>query len=261
MINLISYFLFFAGNLLLVFFVPENISKVFLSKYAFYSLFLGPINFIFISKFFTKKNYFLISTIIINIFFIFFKENFLFIIFIYVINIFFSDFLFSQIKYQKINFYYKLLSFFISLLLTTGYFEFLLVLKLKILLSAVFYVLVLFKNYEYNSLDVKSPILYQIFTNINYYLPLFIVSIYTEINSLKTTYLVFQISFSILLKFDDLRIRRIVSNNFYNFIDSYLLYFVLILSLILIFLQIHYLLILMYYINVILFIQIKKKLI
>ena len=115
MTNLTSYILFFLANFLVIVLVPDHTAKNFLSNYSIFSLFIGPIIFIYFSKYFNKKFILIKLLIFINIIFINLFDNFSTLIFIYVLNIFFSDFLFSQIKNNRINFIYKFLSVIIIL--------------------------------------------------------------------------------------------------------------------------------------------------
>ena len=54
MTNYLSYLLYFFSNLLIVIYVPDIEAQIFLSVYSFSSLLIGPLSFIFFSKY-TQK--------------------------------------------------------------------------------------------------------------------------------------------------------------------------------------------------------------
>jgi hypothetical protein len=259
MINLASYIFFFLGNFLIVILAPNLIIDEFLTNYSFICLIFGPLNFILFSKFFEKK--IIISKIIIllNILSFFYYDNFFLIILIYVINIFFSDFLFSQLRSKKINFIFKFISFIIPLLLLFDLTEFKNILLLRLHLSTLFLIIVLFQNVGYEKLEIKHPLPYQIFMNLNYYLPLFIVTFLLDGFLLKLTYIFFQVGFSLILKFDDLKIRKIIDEHQFSYYQKYFNLFIILSPIFLIYFNISFLIIFFYYFNIILFYQIKKK--
>ena len=212
MTNLASYILFFLANFLIVALVPEDNAKIFLSNYSIFSLFVGPIVFIYFSKYFIKKIFFIKILIFFNIIFTYLVDNFSTFVFIYVLNIFFCDFLFSQVKNDRINFIYKFLSVIIILPLVFDFVQFETTLSLRIILSTFFLIILLFQKPIFAPLQIRQPLYYQLFTNLNYYLPLLLLTLIIEDNILKITYIIFQTSFSLILKLYDLQIRNIISS-------------------------------------------------
>lgn len=259
MINLASYIFFFLGNFLIVILAPNQIINEFLTNYSFICLIFGPLNFILFSKFFEKKIIVSKIIIVLNILSFFYYDNFFLVILIYVINIFFSDFLFSQLKSKRINFIFKFITFIIPLLLLFDLMEFKIILLLRLHLSTLFLIMVLFQNLDYENLEIKHPLSYQILTNLNYYLPLLIITFLLDGFLLKLTYIFFQVCFSLILKFDDLKIRKIIDENQFYYYQKYFNLFTILSPIFLVYFNISFLIILFYYFIIVIFYQIKKK--
>ena len=260
MINLTSYALFFLGNFLTIIFIPDSLVQSFLTSFSIFSLIIGPANFILFSRFIEKKFLFLKIILLINLIQFLYIDNFTILIFIYTVNIFFSDFLSSQLKFSKLNFIYKLSFFLISFLLILDFASIKQILELRIILSSVLLIFVLIFKIKHIKLDVKYPVIYQFLTNINYYLPLYLTTLVLEMFKLKLVYVTFQIGFGLILKSYDLKIRKIIDENIFNFYNKFLYLIILLLPLIFFNFNIELIIYFVYYSSVLIFIYAKKKL-
>ena len=260
MINLTSYALFFLGNFLTIIFIPDSLVQSFLTSFSIFSLIIGPANFILFSRFIEKKFLFLKIILLINLIQFLYIDNFTILIFIYTVNIFFSDFLSSQLKFSKLNFIYKLSFFLISFLLILDFASIKQILELRIILSSVLLIFVLIFKIKHIKLDVKYPVTYQFLTNINYYLPLYLTTLVLETFKLKLVYVTFQIGFGLILKSYDLKIRKIIDENIFNFYNKFLYLIILLLPLIFFNFNIELIIYVLYYSSVSIFIYVKKKL-
>jgi hypothetical protein len=260
MINLTSYSLFFLGNFLTIIFIPDSLVQSFLGCFSIFSLIIGPANFILFSRFLEKKFFFLKIILLINLMQFLYIDNFTILIFVYTINIFFSDFLSSQLKFSKLNFIYKLIFFLISFLLILDFASINQILELRIILSSILLIFVLISKLKHIKLDVKYPVTYQLLTNINYYLPLYLTTLVLEMFKLKLVYVTFQIGFGLILKSYDLRIRKIIDENIFNFYNKFLYLIILLLPLIFFNFNIESIIYFVYYSSVLIFIYVKKKL-
>jgi len=260
MINLTSYALFFLGNFLTIIFIPDLLVQSFLASFSIFSLIIGPANFILFSRFLEKKFLFLKIILLINLIQFLYIDNFTILIFIYTVNIFFSDFLSSQLKFSKLNFIYKLSFFLISFLLILDFASIKQILELRIILSSVLLIFVLIFKIKHIKLDVKYPVTYQFLTNINYYLPLYLTTLVLEMFKLKLVYVTFQIGFGLILKSYDLKIRKIIDENIFNFYNKFLYLIILLLPLIFFNFNIELIIYVLYYSSVSIFIYVKKKL-
>ena len=261
MINLTSYALFFLGNFLTIIFIPASLVQSFLASFSIFSLIIGPANFILFSRFLEKKFLFLKIILLINLIQFLYIDNFTILIFIYTVNIFFSDFLSSQLKFSKLNFIYKLSFFLISFLLILDFASIKQILELRIILSSMLLIFVLIFKIKHIKLDVKYPVTYQFLTNINYYLPLYLTTLVLEMFKLKLVYVTFQIGFGLILKSYDLKIRKIIDENIFNFYNKFLYLIILLLPLIFFNFNIELIIYFVYYSSVSIFIYVKKKLI
>ena len=260
MINLTSYALFFLGNFLTIIFIPASLVQSFLASFSIFSLIIGPANFILFSRFLEKKFLFLKIILLINLIQFLYIDNFTILIFIYTVNIFFSDFLSSQLKFSKSNFIYKLSFFLISFLLILDFASIKQILELRIILSSMLLIFVLIFKIKHIKLDVKYPVTYQFLTNINYYLPLYLTTLVLEMFKLKLVYVTFQIGFGLILKSYDLKIRKIIDENIFNFYNKFLYLIILLLPLIFFNFNIESIIYFLYYSSVSIFIYVKKKL-
>ena len=259
MINLISYGLFFLGNFLTIIFIPDSLVQSFLASFSIFSLIIGPANFILFSRFLEKKFLFLKIILLINLIQFLYIDNFTILIFIYTINIFFSDFLSSQLKFSKLNFIYKLIFFLISFILILDFASIKQILELRIILSTMLLIFVLISKLKHIKLDVKYPVSYQLLTNINYYLPLYLTTLVLEMFKLKLVYVIFQIGFGLILKSYDLKIRKIIDENIFNFYNKFLYLIIFLLPLIFVNFNIELIIYFVYYFSVLIFIYVKKK--
>ena len=259
MINLISYILFFFGNFLFILFIPDFKVQSFLYVYTLSSLIVGPTSFAFFSKFLNQYGKIKILILIFNLGIIYYYNNNFYLYFVYTLNIFFSDLFSSQIKEKKLNFLFKFLLFLSVIPLIFNFFSFEFILFLRIILCTILIVFLLYLKPGYIKLEINNPLLYQILTNINYFGSLFILTLILEKFSLKVTYITFQIGFSIILKYYDLRIRKIISNQ--QFIDNfkYISLFIFSLPIIFFFTTPFLIVFILYYLSIIFFIFMKYK--
>ena len=124
MTNYLSYFLYFFCNLIIVIYVPDIEAQIFLSVYSFSSLLIGPLSFIFFSKYTQKSTQIKILIILINFSFFIFDESNKYFYFIYTLNLFFCDLFSSQMRNQKLNFLFKLTLFLSTIPLIFNIFSF-----------------------------------------------------------------------------------------------------------------------------------------
>ncbi len=259
MINLISYILFFFGNFLFILFIPDIKVQGFLYVYTFSSLIVGPTSFVFFSNFFNQYNKIKILILFFNLGIIYYYNNNFYLYFVYTLNIFFSDLFSSQIKEKKLNFLFKFLLFLSVIPLIFNFFSFESILFLRIIFCTSLIVLLFFLKPDYIKLEINNPLLYQTLTNINYFGSLFILTLVLEKFYLKITYIIFQIGFSIILKYYDLRIRNIISNQ--QFINNFKYIFLIIFSLPIMFFftKPTILIFILYYLSIIFFLFMKYK--
>ena len=257
MINIISYILFFFGNFLFILFIPDIKVQSFLYIYTLSSLIVGPISFIFFSRFLNQYNKIKILILILSLLIIFYNNNYLY--FVYTLNIFFSDLFSSQIKGKKINFIFKSLLFLSVIPLIFNFFSFEFTLLLRIILCIGLIVLLLIIKPLYIKLDIVNPLLYQTITNINYYGSLFILTLILEKFTLKITYITFQIGFSIILKYYDLRIRNIIDNQKFKNNLKYVVLIIFSLPLIFFITNPFLFVFILYYLSIIFFFLMKYK--
>ena len=92
---------------------------------------------------------------------------------------------------------------------------------MRIFLASFLLIYCYFYLKNFLKLDVKSPITYLISTNFNYYGGLYILTYLLSGMMLKITYIIFQISFSIILKFYDLKLRNIITKNQFKFLNIF----------------------------------------
>ena len=67
MLNIISYFLFFISNFLIIIFLDNELAKPFLSIYSISGLIIGPLSFYYFSKIRSQFKLLITSIIISNI--------------------------------------------------------------------------------------------------------------------------------------------------------------------------------------------------
>ena len=173
---------------------------------------IGPLSFIFFSNFLDKKKLIKLAIFFLNLALIFNHNKTGYLFFIYTLNIFFCDLFSSQMKNEKLNFFFKLTLFLSIFPLIFNYFTFESILILRIVFCVFLIIYLFLIEEEYSKLQIKNPLSYQIFTNVNYFGSLFILSVILDEYSLKITYILFQVGFAIILKYD-LRIRNIINYN------------------------------------------------
>ena len=258
MINIISYILFFFGNFVFILFVPDLKVQSFLYIYTLSSLIVGPTSFIFFSQFLNQYNKIKILILILSLLIIFYNNN-NYLYFIYTLNIFFADLFSSQIKGKKINFLFKSLLFLSVTPLIFNFYSFEFILLLRIILCIGLIVLLLIIKPLYIKLDIVNPLLYQTITNINYYGSLFILTLILEKFTLKITYITFQIGFSIILKYYDLKIRNIIDNQKFKNNLKYIVLIIFSLPLVFFITNPFLSVFILYYLSIIFFFLMKYK--
>ncbi len=260
MINYLSYFLFFFGNFLFIFFIDNALAYNFLSVYSISGLIIGPIIFLYFSKSRTSIKFSKILIIFLN-FSLFFIADFLtFLIILYSINLFYSDFLSSQSNNNRINFYFKF-SFFLSVIpFILNILDISQLLIFRILICSLTIIYYYFSSYSYENIVVKSPLYYLISTNFSYFGSLYLITFILKGFVLKITYIFFQICFSIILKLYDLKIRSIIQKNKFDLFLKTVYLILILLPLTFINLEISYKIFLIYYFNIFILYLIKNYL-
>ena len=260
MINYVSYFLFFFGNFLFIFFIDNDLAYDFLSVYSISGLIIGPFIFFYFSKLRESIKYSKILIIFLNLSLFFISDFLVFLIILYSINVFYCDFLSSQSNNHKINFYFKL-SFFLSVIpFILNIFDINQLLVFRVLICTITIFYFYFTNYSYDKIIVKSPIFYFLSTNLSYFGSLYIITFFLKGFVLKITYIFFQICFSIILKLYDLKIRSIIQKNKFDLFLKTVYLILILLPLIFISLEISYKIFLIYYFNIFILYLIKNYL-
>ena len=259
MTNYLSYFLYFFGNLLIVIYVPDIEAQIFLSVYSLSSLLIGPLSFIFFSKYIQKSTQIKILIILINFSLFIFDESNKYFYFIYTINLFFCDLFSSQMRNQKLNFLFKLTLFLttIPIIFNIFSFDFLILFRIVLCSSLLIYLLII--SEKYLSLDINFPYIYQLVTNLNYFGTLFLLTLFLEGQLLKNAYIILQIGLSIILKLYDLKIRKIIDSNIFEKIFKVLIIFIFFIPISFMFLNLPKLIIILYYLSFIILIFVKYK--
>ena len=258
MTNLSSYVLFFFGNFLFIFFIPDLKVQSFLYIYSLSSLIIGPTSFIFFSRYLIQYNKIKVIILILNLGIIFYNTDY-YLYFIYTLNIFFADLFSSQIKEKKINFLFKFLLFLSVIPLIFNFYSFEFTILLRLILCVGLIALLFIKKPSYRKLEVANPFLYQTLTNINYFGSLFILTLILDKFNLKITYIIFQISFSIILKYYDVRIRSIITNQQFNDNFKYITLIIFSLPLIFFITKPFLLVFILYYLSIIFFYLMRYK--
>lgn len=204
----VSFFLYNLSNLLLIVLVPKDIAKEFLN---YYSLASGIFSFLVFYNF-SKKNYIkniyvIILSFLILIYSIYY-ENLLLITTVYVFVLLYGDYYFSQSKEELLNFIFKF-SLLVSTLIILLDFNIFQVLKIKILILAVFLSFLFFKKSSFKTLKVNSPVIYSLCTCFIYFGALFITSVISSSDIVKIFYISIQVFLGLKLKIFDMNIRNI----------------------------------------------------
>tara|TARA_Y100000389_G_scaffold168042_1_gene173532 strand:+ start:36345 stop:37133 length:789 start_codon:yes stop_codon:yes gene_type:complete len=209
--NILSYVLYNLSNLLFVFLIPNNFTKLFFINYSIAS---GIFTFI-IFYHFSKKNLFSEKSLMIIITLLILLAELInsniYIIWFFTFLIIYSDYFFSQRKNYLVNFALKLLLLISSLLLYQNYLYPIEVLKIKIIITYLaFSIYYLFcKKHRFSALKVNSPLKYNFWTCLTYFGSLFLLTIIVPNSFIKIIYVSFQILIGMQLKLFDLKIRNI----------------------------------------------------
>lgn len=257
MINYFSYFLFFFGNFLFIFFIDNEITYNFLSVYSITGLIIGPSIFLYFSKLRKSIKFSKILVISLNLTLFFISDFFSFLIIVYSINLFYSDFLSSQSRNNKVNFYFKLCFFLSVIPFIFNIINIDQLLIFRILICSLVIIYFYFNIYSYDNIVVKFPLAYLISTNFSYFGSLYLLTFILKGFILKITYIFFQVCFSVILKMYDMKIRGIIKNAKYDLILKFLNLFYILLPLLFINFEISYLIFLIYYSNIIILYLIK----
>lgn len=216
MINYFSYFFYNLSNLLFIILIPENFSKFFFINYSIASGIFTFIIFYHFSKkeILTEKKIFIILLILLAIFEILNSKSL--IIWYFTFLIIYFDYFFSQKNNYLINFIFKFFLLLSSFLLYNNFIQPMIVLKIKIItvLIALLYYFFFSKKGLSKPLRVNSPIIYNFFTCLIYFLSLFLITILVPNSFVKLIYITFQILIGFQLKIFDLKIRDIYINSF-----------------------------------------------
>jgi len=259
MTNYLSYLLYFFSNLLIVIYVPDIEAQIFLSVYSFSSLLIGPLSFIFFSRYTQKSTQIKILIILINFSLFIFDESNKYFYFIYTLNLFFCDLFSSQMRNQKLNFLFKLTLFLSTIPLIFNIFSFDFLILLRIFLCSTLLIYLLITSEEYLNLDIKYPYIYQFITNLNYFGTLFLLTLFLEGQTLKVAYIILQIGLSIILKLYDLKIRKIMDSNIFEKIFKVTIIFIFFIPISFMFFNLPKSIIILYYISFIILIFVKYK--
>jgi hypothetical protein len=232
-INILSYFFYNLSNLIFFILIPTIYEKVFFLNYSIASGFFSFIVFYHFSKrkiipeklFLTISLLFLLLSIKIEVDII--------LIWIYSFLLIFSDYFFSQRKIKVTNFFFKILLMLSSLLLYKSFLSPEYVLKIKIILILIFFLIfyIFFKNTKVTLLKVNSSLLYNFYTCSIYFSSLFIITIIIQSEILKIVYISLQILIGTQLKIFDMEIRNINFKYFdlyYTFTFISLIYLIII---------------------------------
>lgn len=211
MLNISSYILYNLSNLIFALLIPISFTKIFFLNYSIASGIFTFLIFYHFSKknILKEKNILIVSSILIFLSELFESEGFL--IWLFTFFIIYSDYFFSQRKNYLVNFSLKLLLFITSFLLYQDFLGPINVLKIKIIiiyLIFIFYYLFCTKH-NFFALKVSSPIKYNFWTCLIYFLSLFLLTVMVPNNFLKIIYISFQIIIGLQLKLFDLKIRDI----------------------------------------------------
>tara|TARA_B100001989_G_scaffold238920_1_gene202753 strand:+ start:269 stop:1108 length:840 start_codon:yes stop_codon:yes gene_type:complete len=211
LINILSYSLFTLSNLIFIFLIPSETSKIFLLNYSIAN---GVLSYLVVLLFSKKKildvKYFL-SFFLVSIVYCYFFLNLVILIWLYTFILIYSDYFFSQKKYIISNLLIKFFLFLISSLLFIDQFTIVLVMNIKIIFLiiciTIFYIL---KIHLSRPLEIKRPNYYIVSTCVIYFGSLYIIAFVSANEFIKLFYISFQIFLSMRLKIFDLNIRGII---------------------------------------------------
>ena len=211
LINILSYSLFTLSNLVFIFLIPSEISKIFLLNYSIAN---GVLSYVIVLLFSKKKILdvrFFLSLFLVSIVYCYFFLNLVILIWLYTFILIYSDYFFSQKRFIISNLLIKFFLFLISCLLFIDQFTIVLVMNIKIIFLiiciTIFYIL---KIHLSLPLEIKRPNYYVVSTCAIYFGSLYIIAFVSANEFIKLFYISFQIFLSMRLKIFDLNIRGII---------------------------------------------------
>ena len=211
MINILSYIFYNLSNVIFLILIPSVFEKFFFLNYSISSGFFTFIVFYHFSKRkIIPEKLFLVISLLLLLLSIRIDLD-LILIWTYTFLLIYSDYFFSQIKINLINFLFKTLLMLSSFLLYENFLSPEYVLKIKIVLILLFFLVfyIFFKNSKLLLLKINSSLLYNLCTCIIYFSTLFIITIFIQSQVLKIVYISFQILIGLQLKIFDIEIRNI----------------------------------------------------
>lgn len=206
-IDIYSYSSFVIGNLLLIIFLPSEISKNFLQNY---SLAMGISGFFIFLLFSSWQNYLSkFNFFILIIFFLlfFFKENLIFLFSVYAVSVIYFDYISTQSFDKKKTLILRTFVLITGTLFAFDFLSFFKIIEIRLLFFFAVFIFFYFNFKKTKILKVKNIFNYIFLTHIGYYVPLFFLTFFLQNFELKIWYIFTQISFSLLLKVFDFRIR------------------------------------------------------
>jgi len=210
-INILSYFFYNLSNLIIFILIPLKFEKFFFLNYSIAS---GIFTFVVFYHFSKKKiippKLFLTTSLLFLLLGIKIESD-LILIWIYTFLLIYSDYFFSQIKVNFINFLFKFILMLSSFLLYNNFLSPKYVLIIRIILILFFFLItfIFFKNYKIKLLHINSPLVYNFLTCLIYFSSLFAASLVIESEILKIVYISFQLLIGLQLKIFDIEIRNI----------------------------------------------------
>jgi hypothetical protein len=257
-INILSYFFYNLSNLILFILIPSKFEKFFFLNYSIASgIFTFVVFYHFSKKKIVSEKLFLTTSLLFLLLGIKIESD-LILIWIYTFLLIYSDYFFSQIKVNLINFLFKFILMLSSFLLYNNFLSPKYVLIIKIILIIFFFLItfIFFKNYKIKLLHINSPLVYNFLTCLIYFSSLFVVSLVIESEILKIVYISFQLLIGLQLKIFDIEIRNI---NFKYFNLYYFFSFICFVYLITLCLFINSYGLLIFYLLIFLILNLVKK--
>ncbi len=258
MINILSYFFYNLSNLIFFILIPSNFEKFFFLNYSIASgIFTFVVFYHFSKKKIVSEKLFLTSSLLFLLLAIKIESDSI-LIWTYTFLLIYSDYFFSQVKINFINFLFKIILMLTSFLLYNNLLSLKYVLIIKIILILFFFLItyIFLKNYKIKLLNINSPLIYNFLTCLIYFSSLFIISLVIESEILKIVYISFQLLIGLQLKIFDIEIRNI---NFKYFNLYYFFSFVCFVYLIILCLFINSYSLLIFYLLIFLILNLVKK--
>jgi hypothetical protein len=210
-INILSYFFYNLSNLIFFILIPGKFEKFFFLNYSIASgIFTFVVFYHFSKKKIIPEKLFLMTSLLFLLIGIRIESD-LILIWVYTFLLIYSDYFFSQIKVDLINFLFKIILLLSSFLLYDDFFSPKYVLIIKIISILFFFSItyIFLKNSKIKLLKINSPLIYNFLTCIIYFSSLFIISFTIESEILKIVYISFQFLIGMQLKIFDIKIRDI----------------------------------------------------